>query len=234
MHSPEISFVIPCFNEAPSLNGLVSDFAPLAAAHSLELVLVNNGSTDETAAALEALARSHPFLKIVQIPRNEGYGHGIHQGLKAARGNWLGWAHADRQHSPEQALRKFKEIREEKVFLKGLRRNRPPLDAFFTWGMALFESALFGTFLWDISAQPTLMPRSLFLEAGEPPGDFAFDLFYYKRAKDLGYRVVRFDAPVKPRLIGRSSWNTGIFSRFRLAWRIVCFSFRLRREKISP
>lgn len=85
------SVVVPCYNEEKSLNRLMERFDPIqekmqAAGKELELVLVENGSTDNSHEKIAAIVRAHTYVREVQVPVNQGYGYGILQGLNASRG----------------------------------------------------------------------------------------------------------------------------------------------------
>ncbi|MDD2806337.1 MAG: glycosyltransferase family 2 protein [Elusimicrobiales bacterium] len=217
------SIVLPCYNEAGNLPELLAGFAAGIPA-DMELVLVDNASTDGTAELLRREAPKHPFLRIVSVEVNRGYGAGILSGLAAARGAVLGWAHGDLQYSPADILAAAESLRPlagGKVFLKGLRSNRSAADVFFTGAMALFASAALGLRLRDINAQPTFFSRELFEGWADPPGDFSLDLFAYADALRRGYQAVRRPVRLAPRPHGSSSWNRGLADRLRLSWRMT-------------
>ena len=162
---PNLSIVIPCWNEAANLPALLQAWAALwQDGDRWELILVDNGSTDDSAAILAAA--DLPFLRVATVPPpNIGYGHGILTGLALARGDVLAWTHADGQTPPADVLRAWQTWREsplpEKTLIKGLRQDRPLADAAFTAGMSAWATALLGLPLHDINAQPKLFPRSL-------------------------------------------------------------------------
>ena len=225
------SLVIPCYNEAGNLPGLVRGFAAALKVSDFELIIVDNGSADGSAAVLSELAPEFPFLRVVTVPVNLGYGHGITEGLKAARGLYAGWAHGDLQYDPAGIMAAAESLRPaggEKLFLKGLRGPRPLVDTLFTAGMSLFESLLFGCVLRDITAQPTIFHRSLLGHWAGAPADFSLDLYAYALARKLGFAVVRVPMPLRGRAAGRSSWNSGLAARFGLAARTALNSLRLR------
>ncbi len=72
------------------------------------------------------------------------------QGLKHATGDYIGWTHADLQTDPKDVVRGFELINDENTFVKGSRRGRRFGDNIFTIGMAIFETILLKTFLWEI------------------------------------------------------------------------------------
>ena len=88
------SIVVPCYNEAKNLPNLMARFEPFGAggAGDFELILVDNGSTDESAAVFaEELAKpGRAFMRVVTVKSpNVGYGHGIMTGLRAAKGDYI-------------------------------------------------------------------------------------------------------------------------------------------------
>ena len=81
-----LSVVVPCFNEEGNIAGVVSQAAEVGRrlTSELEIVVVDDGSTDETARVLDALQRHTPELKIVTHLRNRGYGAAVRSGLDEA------------------------------------------------------------------------------------------------------------------------------------------------------
>jgi len=224
------SLVIPCYNEEGNIARLLRGFA--AAPADFELIIVDNGSADASAVILRALAPDFPFLRVVTVPVNKGYGYGVSQGLKAVRGLYAGWAHGDLQYDPAGILAAVEKLRSaggEKIFLKGLRSARPPAETFFTAGMSVFVSLLFGAAFRDINGQPTLFHRSLLENWAGAPADYALDLYAYVLAKKSGFAVLRVPMALRERASGVSSWNRGFAAPFRIAWRTIKSSLALRR-----
>lgn len=218
--APRFSIVVPCYNEAACLPALLAGFASALRGLDAELVLVDNGSTDGTAAALAAALPAFPFARSVRVQVNRGYGHGILKGLETARGAWAGWTHADLQFdlsSVAEAIGLAAAAGEKNLFIKGSRRNRGAAERLFTSCLA----AAAGLYLWlplrDINGQPTLFRRELLADFKAPPEDFCFDLYAYALALSRGCEVRRFPVAVRPRAAGRSTWNFGLRSRLKLA-----------------
>ena len=138
----------------------------------------------------------------------------IAAGLKEAVGEYLGWTHGDMQTPVQDALKALKIIETErsprKIFLKGQRIGRPFFDRFFTAGMSIFESALFGITLRDINAQPNIFHRSLMEGFFNPPNDFSLDLYAHHLAKINGFVIKRFPVSFLPRPHGESHWNPAL------------------------
>ena len=227
-----LSLVIPCYNEAANLPSLLERCKELAQRGSVEVILVDNGSTDDSPQVLARLLPAYPGCRTVRVEHNQGYGFGILAGLKAARGDILGWTHADMQTDPmdaAQGIRYFSGPNPH-VFVKGRRYGRPLADTFFTIGMSAFESALLGMPLWDINAQPTLFTRAFFETWDTPPHDFSLDLYAYYQARRQGLKVFRFPVRFGPRAHGVSHWNVNWAAKRKFIRRTVNFSLELKRS----
>ena len=84
MSSMRMSLVIPCYNEARNLPLLVARLRETFVRDDIEAILVDNGSTDDSPAVLDALLRSPSRIRSVRVEKNQGYGFGILAGLAAA------------------------------------------------------------------------------------------------------------------------------------------------------
>ncbi|ATE74804.1 glycosyl transferase family 2 [Lysobacter capsici] len=228
-----LSLVIPCYNEAANLPLLVARLRETFLDDRAEVVLVDNGSTDDSPAVLARLLAGQERIRSVRVEVNQGYGYGILTGLRAARGDLLGWTHADMQTDPQDALRGLalydQAADPARLFVKGRRYGRPAADVAFTVGMSVFETVLMSRRMWDINAQPTLFPRAFFERWREPPHDFALDLYAYYQALRDGLRVQRFAVRFGERAHGSSHWNVNWQAKLRFIKRTVDFSLRLRQ-----
>ena len=95
MSKAKFGIVIPCFNEAGNLLNLIQDCDFVTQEGTIEFVLVNNGSTDDSEEFLAQVG--NPKIRIVNLKQNVGYGGGIVAGLKTLETDLCGWMHADRQ-----------------------------------------------------------------------------------------------------------------------------------------
>lgn len=227
-----MSLVIPCYNEARSLPALVARCLEVFRDDDIEVILVDNGSTDDTPAVMAALLPG-TRMRSVRVSPNRGYGGGILAGLETATGRVVGWTHADLQTDPGDALaglRLFEaDAAPERLMVKGQRFGRPWADVAFTTGMSAFETMLFGRPFWDINAQPTLLPRAHYETWRGAPADFALDLFAYHKALQAGLRVRRFPVRFGARVHGVSHWNVNWAAKRRFIARTMRFSLALRR-----
>ena len=115
----EISIVIPLLNEAESLPELTRWIARVLEAHRLtyEVLLIDDGSTDESWAVIEALAAEDATLRGVRFNRNYGKSAALNIGFEAARGRVVCTMDADLQDSPEELPELYRMIVEDKYDL---------------------------------------------------------------------------------------------------------------------
>jgi glycosyltransferase involved in cell wall biosynthesis len=99
---PAVSVVVPAFNESQNVSALLEVLLPvLAGIGTFEIVLVDDGSTDDT---LEVIRRHHaldPRVRFVALSRNFGHQTALRAGLAHARGACVISMDADLQHPPE-------------------------------------------------------------------------------------------------------------------------------------
>lgn len=95
----DLSIVIPCYNEGANVARLDRTLLPvvaqLARTQRVEVVLVDDGSDDDTAEHLLALAERHPEVIVVPHARNQGIGAALRTGFAMARGAWVVTTDAD-------------------------------------------------------------------------------------------------------------------------------------------
>ena len=221
------SLVIPCFNESGSLAILISEIRSLSNNAEIEFILVDNGSNDSTPEILNAILDKN-ILKL-KLEKNKGYGGGIKAGLAIARGEYVGWIHADLQYSLIDSLKFLNHVGTNKKYIKGRRKGRTLFQNFISANMSLFETLLFGHLLYDINAQPTIFHKDMLLDMADAPNDFSIDLYSYVIAKKRKFKVARYKVYFKNRTFGKSTWNSGLKSIIIMSVRTIKYSLSLRR-----
>ncbi|MUH51710.1 MAG: glycosyltransferase [Actinobacteria bacterium] len=100
-----VSAMFPCYNDANTIGGLVDDvhevLAPIVA--QVEVIVVNDGSSDASRQVLDELATTRPWLKVVHHDRNRGYGGALISGFAAARYEWIFYTDGDAQYDAREA-----------------------------------------------------------------------------------------------------------------------------------
>ena len=98
MPAPVLSLILPAFDEVrrlPPYLQSVRAYLEQDFRQPYEVIVVDDGSRDETATAVQDLASEWPQLRLLQHPRNEGKGSAVRTGVMAARGDLLLFADAD-------------------------------------------------------------------------------------------------------------------------------------------
>jgi glycosyltransferase involved in cell wall biosynthesis len=199
-----------------------------------ELILVDNGSTDDTRAFLEGLLGdpSYGFARVVTVPKNRGYGHGIMTGLRAAEGKFLAFSHADLQCSPADLFTAYDTLlnspEPDRTIVKGRRQRRGFGPSLITNGMTVVASMVLGSPLSDINAQPKVFTRAHLDRLSSPPDGFEFDVYVLYKARENGGRILTIPVVFQPRAHGASKWAFSFRSRWRTIVRVFQYIFALR------
>ena len=98
--SPSISCVIPAFNEARNLSKLLADILATLTGLSerVELIVVDDGSRDDTASVMQSVCRQHPQVVYLKLSRNFGKEPALTAGIEAAQGDVVVLMDGDGQH----------------------------------------------------------------------------------------------------------------------------------------
>ena len=162
----KLSIVVPCYDEAQNIPLILERFSEVITRDDVEVVLVDNGSRDNSPEILKKLLPEYNFARMIRVEVNQGYGYGIVQGLKVCTGEFIGWTHADMQTDPADLMKGLEIIENEgnkkNVYVKGNRKGRPVFDQFFTSGMSLFETIYMRERLYDVNAQPNVFSKEFF------------------------------------------------------------------------
>jgi dolichol-phosphate mannosyltransferase len=125
--SPDLSVVLPVYNEAENLPILLGEIAAAldGQPYSYEIVAVDDGSRDGSLDALLTLRATHPSLRIIRLDRNHGQTTALDAGWRAARGRFVVSLDADLQNDPADIPAMLKKLESEGVdMVIGVRVNR--------------------------------------------------------------------------------------------------------------
>jgi glycosyltransferase involved in cell wall biosynthesis len=203
-----VSAVVPVHDEEAAIAGVVE--ALLAelprVASRFELIVVDDGSTDRTAAVLDRLACGVRWLRVVRHPSNRGYGAALRSGFAVARHAWVLVIDGDGQIDPTQ-LGDLVAALDGHDGVVGYRARRA--DA---WMRRLNTAAwnalvrwLFGLETRDLNCAFKLLPTSLVREAALVSEGAVISAEILVRAAGAGYRLAEVPIVHRPRRSGRAS-----------------------------
>jgi len=124
--TPDLSVVVPVFNEGPNIEPLYRELTDTLAAwgRPYEIIVIDDGSTDTTFAELERLHRSDAHLRVIQFRRNFGQTAAFAAGFAAARGQLIVTSDGDLQNDPQDIPRLVARIDEGFDVVCGWRKDR--------------------------------------------------------------------------------------------------------------
>ena len=209
---PQLTFFFPAFNEEENVEATVAralaEIGPLV--ESLEVLIVDDGSTDRTPELADALAAADPRVRVVHQP-NRGYGGAIKAGFEHAAGDLIGFSDGDLQF----------DLAEMSILLERLRAASRPVDAVIGYRRRRRDpvhrvliaktynaivSVLFGLRVRDIDCAMKLFRREVFVDLplGAEGPFLSAELLIKLRAR--GVRVAQVGVTHYPRPAGT---NTG-------------------------
>jgi glycosyltransferase involved in cell wall biosynthesis len=194
------SLVIPCYNEEKNLPILINKYKKFLINPRNELVLVNNGSVDDTEKFFKKLTKIKN-IKICRVKKNIGFGYGLKKGLLASSGKILIYSHADLEVNPNDIIKSIKLFEKnrynKKIFIKGnriklIKNNWTYIDIFFSYGYTVLNLILFRKNIYDIHGMPVVFSKKLLKNLNYFPNEFSIDLALYVHALKNHYKVIRF------------------------------------------
>jgi len=207
------SYVVPLYDEGDNVDFVVQGILASApsSAPPLELILVNNGSSDDTGARIASLAAEHPEIRCVSLPTNAGYGGGILAGMREATGAVLGYGWGDGQIPPEVIWRCAAVVSEGAPWAKatrGVRAEALPRRVQSSAYMAIMQAAF--SVPWDdVNGCPKVFQRETWSALAPEATDWFLDPEISLRALRLGLAPVEVPSRHLPRQRGRSKVHLG-------------------------
>ncbi len=169
----DLSVVVPVLNERDNVAPLVGEIvAALTGVVAFEIVYVDDGSSDGTAEALEAMQQQVQVLRVIRHEHPVGQSTAIRTGVRAARGRWIATLDGDGQNDPAdipallmQACLVSAERGDDRLLIAGWRTNRK--DSRYTrWQSTIanaVRSRLLGDGTPDTGCGLKVFPRAVFL-----------------------------------------------------------------------
>ena len=222
-----VSVVIAAHDEAPAIARVV-ERCRSSLDDDAEVIVVDDGSTDETAAQAEAAG-----ARVVQLARNRGKGTAVLRGVAAAEGDVLVFLDGDGQDDPREIPRLLAALGPDVGLVIGSRflgTLRPgaitPLHRLGNRALTATVNTLFRTALTDTQAGFRCLPRAVFDRCSLTAGRYDIEVDLLLAVLRQGERVVEVPVTRHPRPAGRSK-----LSALRDGTRILA---RILRHRLSP
>lgn len=235
---PSISIVMPTYELGPTIAANIDAVAEALAGLSPEIVVVDDGSTDQTPAEVAAAAERHPTLRSLRLATNRGKGRALLEGAAIATGDVVVFLDADLDLPPDQ-IPALVELTNDADVVVGTKRTSMATGAYPGVRRLLsriFAIATGGVFRLPVSETQTGLKafRREVLDRIGPHvriDRYAFDLELLVRAHVAGFRLVETpvrlgpgaaDASLRPSMM----WNLGRDTARIAWWRLSDPSFR--------
>jgi len=208
--NPEISIVIPVCNEAENVGPLAEEIAAALKGRAFEILFVDDGSTDDTAAAVLRARANVPEVRLLRHSFRSGQSAAVTTGVKHARAEWVGTLDGDGQNDPAD-LPKLMAARldpsnADVVLIQGHRVTRK--DTSFRRLQSRIANAvrsrLLGDGTPDTGCGIKLMHRASYLELPRFDHMHRFLPALFQRA---GGRVISVPVNHRPRARGTSKYG---------------------------
>lgn len=121
-----LTVFFPAFNDAKILPYLIAKTYDVITqcTDDFEVIIVDDGSTDETPLITKVLTKHYTNLKIIRHPKNKGYGGAIISGLKNATKNWIFYTDGDGQYDPYDLKKLVAKLKPGVDVVNGYKLNR--------------------------------------------------------------------------------------------------------------
>lgn len=215
---PELSVIVPAFNEGPNVDELVERLIPVLEelVASFEILFVDDGSTDDTPDRLRRLAQRDRRIRAIRFSRNFGKEIGLAAGLDHVRGDAVAIIDADLQHPPEILKEFITRWREGYEMVYGQRVDRSTDGPLRRWMTERFYHLFrkFGEIPLPAGAGDfRLMDRKVVNALRQLPERARFSKGLYAW---VGFKSIGVPFEVQDRLHGQSKWGIHKLTRFAL------------------
>lgn len=215
---PSISVFFPAYNDGGTIPSMVLTalMALREVADDYEILVINDGSADYTAAVLDELASRYPELRVIHHERNTGYGGALRSGFSHATKELIFYTDGDAQYDPRELERLVAAWHDDVDLVNGYKISRSDplhrvvIGRLYHWTVKM----AFGLRLRDVDCDFRLMRRSIFdrVHLESDSGVICVELM--KKVQDAGFRIAEVPVHHYHRAYGKSQ-----FFNFRRVWR---------------
>jgi glycosyltransferase involved in cell wall biosynthesis len=231
---PSLSVFFPAYNDAPSLPELIGNTFATLEAHvaDYEVIVINDGSWDNTGEVLEQLRQKYaPHMRVITHQKNRGYGGALRSGFEAAKKDWVFYTDGDGQYDPREIPRLLELVRSDTGLVNGykLERHDPQHRIWIGNTYNFCARLLFRIRIRDIDCDYRLIRRDVLerIHLTSTSGTICVELV--RKIEISGCGVIELGVRHYPRLHGRSqffrvrSLLKTLFELIRLWLKVVVF-----------
>jgi dolichol-phosphate mannosyltransferase len=227
--TPELSIVVPVFNEAGNIIPLANEVhAALAGVCTYELIFIDDGSSDASASELAQVQAANPNVQLLKHLKRSGKSAGLVTGFFAARAPWIQTLDGDRQNDPADVARAWKKIHApipdaSLGIVAGVRKRRN--DGAIKWLSSRIANFVRRNMLRDDTRDTGCGFKLLRTEVAQHIPYFdGMHRFLPALTRRQGYSILQIEIEDRPRVAGVSKYGffgrlgAGIFDLFGVFW----------------
>jgi glycosyltransferase involved in cell wall biosynthesis len=207
---PGLSVFFPAYNDGGTIASLVITALQSARrlTHDCEIIVVNDGSADATAAIADELARTYPEVRVVHHERNRGYGGALRTGFATATRELIFYTDGDAQYDPAEMALLWERMDGSVDLVNGYKISRSdPLHRVIIGRVYHYTvKCLFGLKVRDVDCDFRLMRRSIFDRVALEKNSGVICLEMMKKIQDAGFRIAEVPVHHYHRAYGRSQF----------------------------
>jgi glycosyltransferase involved in cell wall biosynthesis len=234
---PGLSVFFPAYNDSGTTASLV--ITALQSARRLtsdfEIIIVNDGSADSTAAIADELARTYPEVRVVHHQWNRGYGGALRSGFAAATRELIFYTDGDAQYDPAEMALLWQAFDERVDLVNGYKISRSDPLHRVVMGRIYHHAVklLFGLKVRDVDCDFRLLRRSIFSRVTLEKNSGVICLEMMKKIQDAGFRIAEVPVHHYHRAYGRSQFfNFTRLARTAIDVARLWFVLVVRREHV--
>lgn len=209
---PQVGLTIffPAYNDSGTIASLV------IAAHKtaqrltsdFEILIINDGSADNTAAIADELARTYPEVKAIHHVKNRGYGGALRSGFSTASKDLIFYTDGDGQYDPEELQALWPHLTDDVDLVNGYKISRSDPWHRIVIGRVYHHTVklLFGLRVRDVDCDFRLMRRSIFEQVHLRHDSGVICLEMMKKITDAGFQIAEVPVHHFHRAFGRSQF----------------------------
>lgn len=205
-----LSVFFPAYNDAGTIASLV------IAAHStaqrltpdFEILIINDGSADNTADIADELARTYPEVRVIHHRKNRGYGGALRSGFAEARKDVIFYTDGDGQYDPTELAVLWPHLSADVDLVNGYKISRSDPWHRIVIGRIYHHTVkiLFGLTVRDVDCDFRLMRRGIFERVHLERSSGVICLEMMKKITDAGFRIAEVPVHHYHRAFGRSQF----------------------------
>lgn len=208
MYDISLTVFFPCYNEEKNIAPLVHETVGIVGrlVKNYEILIVNDGSTDNTASVADRLSREYQQVRVIHHTTNKGYGSALISGFTHAAYDWVFFTDGDNQFHMQEIELLLREAGKYDAVI-GFRKVRqdPPHRILYakTWNMLI--RLFLGLCIKDLNCAFKLIRKNVLADTPLISSGAMISAELLLRATCAGARIKEVGVSHRPRMFGRQT-----------------------------